>query len=83
MEMNNMYINMGVNNGIENEQKKNLRLLVSELKQYMVRMFVFICYVQVSRVGYSITLGWLGKWLEEEVLGSFVYVCLILTMEFS
>jgi len=49
--MNNMYINIRVNNGSEKRNReKTLRLLVSYVKQYMVHMFVFICYVQVSWV---------------------------------
>ena len=46
-------------------------------------MFMFVCYVQVSQVGQSITLWQLGEWLEEKVLGPFVYVFLVLAMEVS
>jgi hypothetical protein len=51
MEMNNMYINMGVNNGSKKLTEKTLWLPISQLKQYVVSMFVFMCYVQVSLVG--------------------------------
>ena len=44
----------------------------------MVRNFMFVCYVQVSHVGYSITLWQLGEWLEEKVLGA-VCVCISCT----
>jgi len=49
VEMNNMCINIGVNNGSEKGTEKILRLLGSQLKQYMVRMF--ICYVQGNQIG--------------------------------
>jgi len=41
-EMNNMYINIGVISDSEKGTEKTPRLLVSQLKQYMVRMFM--CY---------------------------------------
>jgi len=37
--------------------KKPQRLPVSQLQQYMVRTVMFIFCVQVSAVGYSITVG--------------------------
>jgi len=54
-------------------------------------MFMCICYVQGNQVSYSVIpylVGWgvtcqLGEWLEEKVLGSFVYVFLILSMKVS
>ena len=36
------------------EQKKTLRLPVSQLKQFMFRTVMFIFFVEVSQVGWSI-----------------------------
>ena len=44
----------------------------------MVRLFMFVCNVPVSQIGQSITLWQLGEWLEEKVLGPFVFVFLTL-----
>jgi len=52
VELNNVYINIGVNNGGEKlGTKKTLRLPISWLKQHMIRTFMFIFFVRVSHVG--------------------------------
>jgi hypothetical protein len=56
VELNNMYINMGANNGSEKlwAPKKNTATSGKLIKQYMLRTFMFIFSVQVSPFGWSI-----------------------------
>jgi len=50
VELNNVYINIGANNGSENLRTEKQRLPVSQLKQYVLRTFMFVFPVQVSQV---------------------------------
>jgi len=47
VELNNVYINIGANNGGGNlgTKKKTLRLPISWLKQHMIRTFMFIYFL--------------------------------------
>jgi len=64
VQENNMYINMGANDGYEKLwTEKSQRLPVSQLNQYMLRTFMFIFSAQVSQVYWSIIpylLDWGG-----------------------
>ena len=51
VELNNVYINIGANNGSENLRTEKQRLPVSQLKLYVLRTFMFVIPVQVSQVG--------------------------------
>jgi hypothetical protein len=45
VELKNMYINIGANNGSEKLRKTRLRFSESQLKQHMHRTFIFIFLV--------------------------------------